>query len=1537
MSSNLNVNISANISEFRKSIKEAQSQIKSLSDQQQKLIGITNEDVAAFDRAAKSLDRAANGTKTTASASKLLEKELKELRILFDSLSDSAKASDFGKTLSTQISNVENKLNSLRTALSNTQSGSSKFNELLSSINPTLGKLSSALSDGANAGSVLGGVLGGATTAGIMLAADAAKELLSALKETIQRSIEVAKTYSEAQTEMIKYANLSQQEANATTTALKAIDTTTATDELMRLVSVGGRLGVAKESLVDFAEGANMLKSALGADLGQDNLDRLYKSVQAFGLADTMGWKDGVLAIGSAINELGQTTSANERDISEYISRLNALGAAGTLTAQQVVALGARFSEAGMTMEQAATATSGIIQRMTTNTADFAQVANMTTTAFTELVNKSPYEALLAVADGMRGLSETEVGETLSQLGVTGAGVSATMKLLSADTERLTSYLNTATEQFKTAASINNEYSASQNSVTGQMERQNKVFNDSLDTMGSSMLPLLVDLRETVVNLSVVFSDAWSSMMDAIESTGISDALTGLFEILGEIVSVVINLSSTAFKLISVLGSCTTQEEATYSATQSFADALHTLNDYIKALNDWLSKVQHKIREFKEALGLTKKSTEEFSNAITEANKSGNSFTLNKVRSEADSTGKHIDALSDKVTSLKNNIGSLSNTKGSVADRILKGQNVLGNPISGTIAQMDKGVSKTSTHSNSTRTNSHTTTASNTPKSRTYKSKSGKSKVTVQSMSDEKLEIALKAGKATDTEIATAFKRAFNGSTKFDKLLRSYFGDSLDGLHSYYTERLKALESERGDISKNESKYTASQFQQLISKNATDRTQVENELKQIRLLSDLTDKMDKGDTISAKELISLKSIEPFSDSIRELMGELISKVNTGYSLSSKLNSDIDTLHYTAIGEISDKEERKNIYGLYQSYHKDIDTLKSSIQQWSKTGISVKEKQQSEVLFTSAANKYADFITQIITSTRLTDTERRDLLVVIRKTIEKDISAYILHADKNRASMTPAQLQQWSKLEQIMGRKKGYDSNGKETYELDTSKYVNLQMKQLLTPSAMTPEEIRYLAQIKDISRKTGNVYMSGGGLTQEAIQTAIYDKLPRVGVGAVRIGDLFNRAINLSDEINKLDVGMAKDSFNSFTKLTSSITGLAATFDGIGDRWKKAKWYEKINTVVNAIQQLYSLYNLGADIVGKVKDYIDTKDKAKNKLAQSQSILVQEETQQQQYISDTAAGLIKIPNQRQSVSLSDAIGGYGVVQSKATTFQPFEYDSNQMFSSLSSALSQFKSNIESATSVISGYTNAITGSGSSSSGAGPSVVNNTNTGQNSVQVSGADAGYSNQLVSGGSPSGGVDAFSGTAASISATGQAMKNFGQISAATSKTSADAAKKQEQANKTAAAASIAMSLASGVEAVGELVKAGSKQPGGVFVKIAATLAALAAGAGIVAGIISLSKKHAQGGITEGGSIGSVGGMIMGGTTVGDYNIARVNGGEMILNGTQQSRLFSMLNGGGGGSVGDNNNMSGSVRFEISGDKLVGVLNNHNKLKQF
>ena len=70
--------------------------------------------------------------------------------------------------------------------------------------------------------------------------------------------------------------------------------------------------------------------------------------------------------------------------------------------------------------------------------------------------------------------------------------------------------------------------------------------------------------------------------------------------------------------------------------------------------------------------------------------------------------------------------------------------------------------------------------------------------------------------------------------------------------------------------------------------------------------------------------------------------------------------------------------------------------------------------------------------------------------------------------------------------------------------------------------------------------------------------------------------------------------------------------------------------------------------------------------------------------------------------------------------------------------------------------------------------------------------------------------------------------------------------------------------------------------------------------------------------------------GGIVGDGTFSGDQTLIRANKGEMILNTQQQANLFSLLDG-----VVGTNQGGGNVKFKISGDSLVGVLNNHNRMK--
>lgn len=94
----------------------------------------------------------------------------------------------------------------------------------------------------------------------------------------------------------------------------------------------------------------------------------------------------------------------------------------------------------------------------------------------------------------------------------------------------------------------------------------------------------------------------------------------------------------------------------------------------------------------------------------------------------------------------------------------------------------------------------------------------------------------------------------------------------------------------------------------------------------------------------------------------------------------------------------------------------------------------------------------------------------------------------------------------------------------------------------------------------------------------------------------------------------------------------------------------------------------------------------------------------------------------------------------------------------------------------------------------------------------------------------------------------------------------------------------------------------------------------ASLASIASIVAAITSVFAGLAS--FSEGGIFNAP-------TSIGDMSVARVNSGEMILNGRQQKRLFALLNNGYNYN-GFGAQPNGKVDFKIRGTKLQGVLKN-------
>lgn len=109
--------------------------------------------------------------------------------------------------------------------------------------------------------------------------------------------------------------------------------------------------------------------------------------------------------------------------------------------------------------------------------------------------------------------------------------------------------------------------------------------------------------------------------------------------------------------------------------------------------------------------------------------------------------------------------------------------------------------------------------------------------------------------------------------------------------------------------------------------------------------------------------------------------------------------------------------------------------------------------------------------------------------------------------------------------------------------------------------------------------------------------------------------------------------------------------------------------------------------------------------------------------------------------------------------------------------------------------------------------------------------------------------------------------------------------------------------------IEAIAGVIKSASEIP------MVGWIIGLGAVAAVIAAIAS-APKFAKGGIVPGNSFS------------GDNITAQVNSGEMILNTSQQAKLFDLLNGSGSLNSGSN-----KVEFVIKGQELKGVLNNYDK----
>lgn len=302
--------------------------------------------------------------------------------------------------------------------------------------------------------------------------------------------------YDEALVDAMKTTGLSRDEIEELSAELKKFDTRTAQNELLSLARVGGKLGISgKEDLLEFVSAADKINVALKEDLGGDAeaaIGQIGKLVDIFQLKGEMGLEKAMLSVGSAINELGAASTANEGYIVNFTNRLAGIAPNAKISIDKILGLASTLDANAQAAETAATAIGQTITAMFKKTETFAQIAKMPFEEFRNLLETDVNAALIKVLEGMKGDQGLfDIVDAMGEMHLNGQRATTVLGALANNVEMLKEQQSLANEAFMEGTSLTNEFNTKNESATAVLEKTKKALEEQWVELGQKLTPAL--------------------------------------------------------------------------------------------------------------------------------------------------------------------------------------------------------------------------------------------------------------------------------------------------------------------------------------------------------------------------------------------------------------------------------------------------------------------------------------------------------------------------------------------------------------------------------------------------------------------------------------------------------------------------------------------------------------------------------------------------------------------------------------------------------------------------------------------------------------------------------------------------------------------------------------------------------------------------------------------------------------------------------------------------------------------------------------
>lgn len=273
-----------------------------------------------------------------------------------------------------------------------------------------------------------------------------------------------------------KATGLSANEVERLNNNLKNLDTRTKSKELRAIAVIGGQLGVPNKELESFIKNVDKAVVALGDEFagGAEEVARELGALQKlFKDTKSMDTGEAINDIGSAVNALGAAGSATGPVIADFTKRIGALGDLGP-NISQTLGLGAALQELGLSAEQSSGGVTNVILGMNKNAATFADFMDMNIVKYKEMMQNSPNDMLLQMAERFRGASSTSIVQTMEELGINSQEAVKVVALLSNQTEIVREKQELANQAMREGTSLTEEFAKKNDNFAAKLEKLGK-------------------------------------------------------------------------------------------------------------------------------------------------------------------------------------------------------------------------------------------------------------------------------------------------------------------------------------------------------------------------------------------------------------------------------------------------------------------------------------------------------------------------------------------------------------------------------------------------------------------------------------------------------------------------------------------------------------------------------------------------------------------------------------------------------------------------------------------------------------------------------------------------------------------------------------------------------------------------------------------------------------------------------------------------------------------------------------------------------